>query len=150
MFVRGVGFNKFVCGYKAGTCYSAKIFYRKNVLFWFLPLITFAKMEHWMASHCVSMSIMVNPPISIGSIMVFLFTLTFLWFQRKSYVSFLMFWIMSAGPFSTYAGYQILFSMTWFINIFCRALKRKFHSILSNTFSWSSAIIAAWILFVFA
>ena len=79
---------------------------------------SFAKTEHWIASHCISMYIMGNPPISICSVMVFLFTLTFLWFQRKSYISFLMFWIMSAAGYSTYARYQILLIMTWFINIF--------------------------------
>ena len=33
-------------------------------------------------------------------------------------MSFLMFWIISADRFSTYARYQILLNMTWFINIF--------------------------------
>ena len=31
-------------------------------------LINFARIEHWMASHCVSVSIMANPPVSIGSL----------------------------------------------------------------------------------
>ena len=30
MFAPGVGFNKFIRGYKAGACYSAKIFYRNK------------------------------------------------------------------------------------------------------------------------
>ena len=30
MFARGVAFNKFIRGYKAGTCYSEKIFYRNK------------------------------------------------------------------------------------------------------------------------
>ena len=30
-------------------------------------------------------------------------------------MSFLMFWIMSAGGFSTCPGYQILFSMAWLV-----------------------------------
>ena len=30
MFAQGVKFNKFIRGYKAGRCYSAKIFYRNK------------------------------------------------------------------------------------------------------------------------
>ena len=86
----------------------------------FLTFFTkkFAEIKHWMASHCVPMSIMGNSLISTGSVMVFLFTLTFLYFQRKSCQSFLMFWVIFGDGFSTYASYQILLSMTWFIKTF--------------------------------
>ena len=63
-----------------------------------------------MISDCFSMSIMVSPPISIGSVMVFLIYLTFQLFERKSCI-FLILWIMFAGGFSMYARYQILLSM---------------------------------------
>ena len=68
-----------------------------------------------MALHCDSMFIMARPPISVGSIVVFLFTQTFLYFQSKTCMSFLMFWIMSAGGFSTCPGCQILFSVAWLV-----------------------------------
>ena len=35
-------------------------------------------MEHWMALDCISMSIMTNLSISMGSVLVFLLTLIFL------------------------------------------------------------------------
>ena len=78
----------------------------------------FSNNRTWIALHCVSMSISTKPPSFIGSVSVFLCTRTFLWFHKKLWIFFLIFWIICSGGLSTYAKYHTLLNMFWFIRVF--------------------------------
>ena len=86
-------------------------------------VISFTKLEHGVALYCISMSSMAKPPISIDSVMAFLFTLTFLCFSivAKEIVC-VFFYVLDnvCEWLFRVARCPILLGMNWFINIFFR------------------------------
>ena len=116
-----------------------------------MSLRNFEITAHLIALHCVSISIIPSPPIIIGMVVVIMFILTFLKFHRKLYIVLLISCIICLGGVSTYARYQILLSITWFIISFLPIIEslRLFHlfmsfSILVLTFCQFTSWISFW------